>query len=184
RPMAPGEAFLGDVYRIFASDPARWARTVFIVTYDEHGGFFDHVPPQAVKSRNPNGIAFDTTGPRVPTIVAGAFAPQGVSKTVLDNTSILQLLAERFGPNGEAYSPEVAARTQQGIASVSSILSVDAANVAPAPMGVASRAPVVVPAPPTSSKLRAAFGVAAKNLVLQHKAEALAKYPELRGTMG
>jgi phospholipase C len=51
---------------------------VFIVTYDEHGGFFDHMPPLEVKYRNPNGVAFDTTGPRVPAIAAGPFAsPQG-----------------------------------------------------------------------------------------------------------
>src|SRR5450432_1653307 len=88
---------------------------VFLTTYDEHGGFFDHVSPLPVKYRNPNGVAFDTTGPRVPAIVAGPFAPQGVAKQPLDNTSILQLLAERFGHPGETFSAEVAGRRGQGI---------------------------------------------------------------------
>jgi phospholipase C len=66
--MAPGEVFLAQVYKWLSSDAKQWARTVFIVTYDEHGGFFDHVPPLEVKYRNPNGVAFDTTGPRVPVL--------------------------------------------------------------------------------------------------------------------
>ena len=69
--IAPGEVFLAQVYQWFSNDTKRWARTVFIVTYDEHGGFFDHVPPLPVKYRNPNGVAFDTTGPRIPAIVVG-----------------------------------------------------------------------------------------------------------------
>src|SRR5207245_11532931 len=44
-PMGPGEGFLADVYRAVTSNPERWKRTVMIVVYDEHGGFFDHVPP-------------------------------------------------------------------------------------------------------------------------------------------
>src|SRR5713101_9216496 len=102
--IAPGEVFLARVYQWFSNETKRWARTVFIVTYDEHGGFFDHVPPLPVKYRNPNGVAFDTTGPRIPAIVVGPFAPKTVSKEPIDNTSILQLIAERFGNAGEAYS--------------------------------------------------------------------------------
>ena len=44
--MAPGEAFLADVYMMLSRDEKRWSRTVFIVTYDEHGGFFPRSTPK------------------------------------------------------------------------------------------------------------------------------------------
>ena len=152
---------------------------VFLTTYDEHGGFFDHVSPLPVKYRNPNGVAFDTTGPRVPAIVAGPFAPQGVAKQPLDNTSILQLLAERFGHPGETFSAEVAGRRGQGIASASSVLSLAAQNT----KRLTLTAPAV-PATPTTpvapSNMRASFLRGAQQLRDQHQVEALAKYSELR----
>ena len=179
--MAPGEAFLAKVVGWLMSHPARWARTVLIVTYDEHGGFFDHVAPLPLKYRSPNGVSFDSTGPRVPAIVGGPFAPRGVCHAPLDNTSILQLLAEKFGKPGEAYSPAVLGRAAT-MASVSTVLSASAGNSAianiPAPC-------VALPTPaPTASGsvgLRAAFETSIKNLVERHQAEALAKYPELGG---
>jgi phospholipase C len=64
--------------------------TAIIVTYDEHGGFWDHVAP-------PNG---DTWGPgsRVPAIVISPFAKKGnVDHTVYDTTSILATIEKRFG---------------------------------------------------------------------------------------
>jgi phospholipase C len=154
------------------------------VTYDEHGGFFDHIPPLRVKYRNgAYGIAFDSTGPRVPTIVAGPFAPRGVAKEPLDNTSILQLLAERFGNAGEAYSSEVAGRMHQNIKSVSSVLSVNAGNITVCDVSAASATTAISGAPPhptVPNKLRLGFEQAAKDLVMKHQAEALTKYPELR----
>jgi phospholipase C len=178
--MAPGEAFLAQVYGWLTSNPERWASTVLIVTYDEHGGFFDHVPPLPLNYRGPNGVSFNSTGPRVPTIVAGPFAPRGVCKLNLDNTSILQLLAERFGRNGEAYSPMVTARAAT-MASVSSIVSANAANA-----GVASIAPPALLSPndptlPGNANLGAGFQQAAANLVARHRLEASAKFPELPG---
>jgi phospholipase C len=180
-PVAPGEAFLAEVYGWLTKDPARWARTVLIVTYDEHGGFFDHFPPQPVKYRNPNGVKFDSTGPRVPTIVAGPFAPRTVSKAILDNTSILQLLAERFGSAGEPYSAEVTGRALQKIASASTVLDANAANLQIAKPGPAPMIKAMTSAPHGSSELRNMFGGAVKTFLEQHYAEALEKYPELQG---
>jgi phospholipase C len=180
--MAPGEAFLAQVYGWLASNPARWARTVLIVTYDEHGGFFDHVAPLALKYRNPQaGVSFDSTGVRVPAIVAGPFASPGVSHTPFDNTSILQLLAERFGRPGERYSSTVAARAGT-MASVSTVLSATAANTAIAAIGSIAPSGSASPSLQGNANLRAAFNGAVQNLVSQHQAEALAKYPELRGS--
>ena len=167
---------VAQVYQTLAASPL-WHRSVFILTYDEHGGFFDHVAPLPVRFRHPGGVAFDTTGPRTPTIVAGPFARRGVSHALLDHTSILQLIAERFG-DGESYSPEVADRRRQGIASVSSILDAAAQNTQICTFG----APVIhrLPATPVDSELRTGFDGAIKELASRYETDAVAKYPELR----
>ena len=72
----------------------QWPRMAVIVTYDENGGFWDHVPP-------PSGPGWgDRWGPatRVPTIIVSPFARRGyVDKTPYDTTSILKLITRRFG---------------------------------------------------------------------------------------
>jgi phospholipase C len=76
------------------------------LTYDEHGGFYDHVAPPAAPK--PDDIpptppphspgAFDTYGIRVPAIVISPFAKKHfVSHTVYDHTSILRFIETRFG---------------------------------------------------------------------------------------
>jgi len=178
--MAPGEAFVAEVYKTLTANPAKWSRSVLVFTYDEHGGLFDHVAPLKVKYRHPNGVAFDTTGPRTPTILAGPYAPtRGVCHLQLDNTSILQLIAERFGSFGETYSAEVVGRMQQGIQSVSAVLDVSAANTKVCPLGAISA--VAAPTTVDNSDLRKGFDGAIRGLIGRHRVEAYAKYPELRG---
>ncbi|HEY7295231.1 MAG TPA: acid phosphatase [Dehalococcoidia bacterium] len=74
-----------------------WNDAVIVVTYDEHGGSFDHVPPPTLQK---DGARADQWGPgvRVPTIVISPFARQHfVDHTQYDTTSILKLIEERFG---------------------------------------------------------------------------------------
>jgi phospholipase C len=83
-----------------------WHDSVLFVTYDEHGGFYDHVAPPAAVA--PDGIApmlqpsdtvagFDNLGIRVPTVVVSPFSkPHFVSHTVYDHTSILRFIEKRF----------------------------------------------------------------------------------------
>jgi len=72
----------------------QWPKMAVIVTYDENGGFWDHVPP-------PSGPGWgDRWGPgtRVPAIVVSPFARRGyVDKTPYDTTSILKFITVRFG---------------------------------------------------------------------------------------
>lgn len=101
--VAKGQAFLADVYATLISNPARWARTMMVVTYDEHGGFFDHVPPIEIHT-TAGDHAFTTTGVRVPAFVISPQVGAGeVYRGLLDHTSFLQLLAEKFTP-GHGYS--------------------------------------------------------------------------------
>lgn len=178
--MAPREAFVAQVYRWLTANPAKWNRSVFALTYDEHGGFFDHVPPLRVGYSNRDGVAFHTTGPRTPTIVASPYAPaRSVCHLPLDNTSILQLIAERFGAVDESYSSDVLERAQQGIASISSLLDAASANTNVYDFAPAS-AVVTSPAAVINSIIRQGFGTSIKALIDRHPTEALAKYPSLR----
>src|ERR1051326_1714070 len=109
--IAPGEDFLRRVYRTLISNPDRWKKTAMIVSYDEHGGFFDHVPPLSI-SDTAGGKQFGTTGVRVPALVISPQVSPGTPfHGNLDHTSILQLLAARFTP-GKPNSAAVAARQQ------------------------------------------------------------------------
>ena len=99
-----GDAFLAEVFDAVASGPD-WSTTVLIVTYDEWGGFFDHVvPPRAAA---PNGVDPDLEGGkallgfRVPVVIASPFtrgdpANPKVDSAVYDHTSILKLVEWRW----------------------------------------------------------------------------------------
>jgi phospholipase C len=100
-----GDAFLAQTFHAVTSGPG-WKNTVFVVNFDENGGFFEHMaPPRAAA---PNGVDPDIVngktllGPRVPTVVASPFtrgnssAPR-VIDTVFDHTSALKLIEWRWG---------------------------------------------------------------------------------------
>ncbi len=99
-----GDTFLSRTFQAVAHSP-NWPRTVFIVVYDEWGGFFDHVaPPRAAA---PNRIDPDIVrgkallGMRVPAVIASPFtrgdpASPRVVSTVFDHTSILKLIEWRW----------------------------------------------------------------------------------------
>jgi len=119
-PMGPGERFLADTYRAVTINPERWKDTIMIVVYDEHGGYFDHVPPFAVTTRPPpdnqwaDPTPFTTSGPRVPAIIVSPLVRAGSSTNRrFDHTAILQLMADAFD-GGRPYSDEVAARHAEG----------------------------------------------------------------------
>ena len=67
-----GERFLADVYDAITSSPA-WAKTVFVINFDEWGGFFDHVPPGHGTRRQPRQHA--RRGFRVPALVISPAGP-------------------------------------------------------------------------------------------------------------
>ena len=101
-----GEALIKNVYETIRNSP-HWEDSVLIITYDEHGGFYDHVaPPKAVapgdKSTDPenNRFAFDFTqlGVRVPAVIISPLIPRGtIDHTVYDHTSVLATVEGIFG---------------------------------------------------------------------------------------
>ena len=94
-----GQAFIREVFNAFAASP-QWERGAFVLTYDEWGGFFDHVrPPLLPDARATRDLdrSFGLAGFRVPTIVASPYArPGAVDHGVYDHTSILRFLEWRF----------------------------------------------------------------------------------------
>ncbi len=100
-----GDLFLYQTFQAVARGP-KWANTVFIVNFDEWGGFFEHVaPPRATA---PNLVDPDLVkgkallGCRVPTVVASPFSRGNpfdprVSAPVFDHTSVLKLIEWRWG---------------------------------------------------------------------------------------
>ncbi len=91
-----GQQYLASVYNALASSP-QWKHTLLVVTYDEHGGFFDHVsPPKCVDDLASEG--FDQLGFRVPALIIGPYVKSGyVSSVVRDHTSALRHLQGMFG---------------------------------------------------------------------------------------
>jgi len=104
------------VITALTANPATWAKTVLFVTYDENGGFFDHVPPTTAPPGTPGEYLTvpavpDPTlegnpainGPiglgfRVPMTIVSPFSRGGfVSSDMFDHTSILSLIEWRWG---------------------------------------------------------------------------------------
>ena len=108
-----GENLVQNVLDTLTSNPEMWAHTLFVLHYDENGGFFDHVPPPvppagharantssmsplpstAVGIAGPVGLGF-----RVPCLLMSPFTMGGYTATeVFDHTSTLLLLERLFG---------------------------------------------------------------------------------------
>jgi phospholipase C len=95
-----GQAFMADVVHAFMESP-QFERGALFITYDEWGGFFDHVrPPRVPDQRNSRDIDKDygLMGFRIPTICVSPYARRGhVSHTVFGFESILKFICYRFG---------------------------------------------------------------------------------------
>jgi len=85
-PITSGEATMKQVYETLRASP-QWNQTLFIINYDEHGGFYDHVPtpqdgipkPDTFNApTNPSGFNFERLGIRVPAILISPWVDKGV----------------------------------------------------------------------------------------------------------
>lgn len=88
-----GEAFMNLVYSAITLSP-NWSSTALIITFDEWGGFFEHVPPQQAPDPNPQ---FALRGFRVPSLLISPWSRRGfVSTDVFDHTSFLKMIEWRW----------------------------------------------------------------------------------------
>jgi len=87
-----------------------WPDSLLIITYDEHGGFFDHVPPP---TDVPDDHGINRYGPRVPAIVVSPWVEKkAVSQTVFDHTSIIKTILSRFCADRNGRIPDMGARVR------------------------------------------------------------------------
>jgi len=104
--VAKGEALITRVYESIRNSPT-WPKSMLIITYDEHGGFYDSVAPGPAqppddggeKSKyNKNGFTFAQYGVRVPAVVISPWLPpKSVDHTIYDHASVLATLEWLFG---------------------------------------------------------------------------------------
>ncbi|MBP6633699.1 MAG: phosphoesterase [Kofleriaceae bacterium] len=91
-----GQQLIASIYIALATSP-QWKNCMFVITYDENGGFFDHVPPPTT-SDDFAAMGFGQMGFRVPTVVAGPYVKQGyASSVVYDHTSVLKHIEVTHG---------------------------------------------------------------------------------------
>jgi phospholipase C len=120
--IAKGEDLIRAVYNAVA-DPAIWAKTLLIITYDEHGGFYDQMIPPAApppgdaalnaqKAKTPPNppFAFDRFGVRVPAVIVSPWVkPKTVSQVPYDHTTVIKTVFELFGLQGRLTARDAAA---------------------------------------------------------------------------
>ena len=122
-PPAPptyGEQTASQIVGALTSNSDLWSKTALFITWDENGGFFDHVPPPTPPAGTPGEYVTAATLPdaaesirgpiglgfRVPLLIVSPFARGGlVSSDVFDHTSLLRFLETRFGAEVPNLSP-------------------------------------------------------------------------------
>jgi len=103
-----GEKLIADVFNALSATDL-WSSTLLLVTFDEHGGTYDHYAPQPTTATRPDnvviakgqpgysGFQFDRYGVRVPTVAISPWIPKAtVCNTVFDHTSIINTICARF----------------------------------------------------------------------------------------
>jgi phospholipase C len=128
--FARGEALIAGVYEALRRNPDLFARTLLVITYDEHGGLYDHVPPPAgvpapgddrsafarllhfIEHRRVRPFDFTLLGPRVPAVIVSPLIPAGtLIKRTHDHASVPSTLRALFAPDAapltarDAWSP-------------------------------------------------------------------------------
>lgn len=105
--MQAGQRFLADVVTAAMHSP-QWPETAIFVTYDEHGGLFDHVAPPNMPDDFPE--LGNPIGIRVPTMIVSPWAPKGkVASSIHDHTSITKFIQWRFLTGSPSLSKRNAA---------------------------------------------------------------------------
>ncbi|MGV2292401.1 alkaline phosphatase family protein [Trinickia sp. YCB016] len=105
--VRPAEKLVADIYSALRANEDVWKKTLYIIVFDEHGGYYDHVQPPATIS--PDGIPgrldqsylvpfdFDRLGLRVPCILVSPWFQAAVDSTVYSHSTIPGSVIEAFG---------------------------------------------------------------------------------------
>jgi phospholipase C len=144
-PMAWGEWVTSRVVSTLVGNPGLWAKTLLVISFDENGGYFDHVAPPtpapgtageyltlkelpsvAGGIRGPVGLGF-----RVPALLVPPFTRGGyVCSDVFDHTSMLKFLEIRFG----VHIPNISAWRRRTVGDLTTALDVTRPNASLPPL--------------------------------------------------
>ena len=97
-----GEKLIARIYDTLRGQEDVWRETLFVILYDEHGGFYDHVPPPAAvvpdETSARAAFGFDRLGLRVPAILVSPWVGEGIADhTTYDHTSLPATIKKMFG---------------------------------------------------------------------------------------
>jgi phospholipase C len=154
-----GEQLIKETYECLRSSP-HWDTSVLIITWDEHGGFYDHaIPPAAVSpgdtapsnKYNRYGFTFEQHGPRVPAIVISPLVPKNViDHRLYDHASIPATIEAAFGI-GYLTQRDAKANSLNALLSLKAPRSDTPATLPSSSIAVARRAVMDMSAPDLSS---------------------------------
>nr|WP_068469318.1 alkaline phosphatase family protein [Candidatus Protochlamydia phocaeensis] len=108
-----GENLLANIYTSLIANPEAWSKTLLIITFDEHGGLFDHVPPPKAippDEHAQNGFGFDRYGVRVPALFISPKISKGTvirsenPDVPFDHTSFISTLLQWKGINKRKWN--------------------------------------------------------------------------------
>jgi phospholipase C len=126
--LRAGQNLVLKLFHAIARSPL-WERTMVVVTYDEHGGFYDHVEPEAAED---DDKAFRRYGPRVPALVVSPWVNERqVSSVHFDHTSLIKTILLRFCRGQDGKIPNMGKRVQSAN-HLGELLTAEQARPAPA----------------------------------------------------
>jgi phospholipase C len=100
-----GPSWVASVVNAIGTSCGYWTSTAILITWDDWGGWYDHVPPYRIGQSNGWGLSY-VYGFRVPLLVVSAYTPRGyVDNDVHDFGSILRFIETNFGFIGEPLGP-------------------------------------------------------------------------------
>lgn len=111
-----GELFIAGVYNAIRKNETLWRNSILLITYSNHGGIYDHVPPPAAtpdgfvaqpeQTGTGRSFAFDRLGVRVPAVIVSPWIPKGtIDHTVYDHSSIPATASKLFLSGSQSSSP-------------------------------------------------------------------------------
>lgn len=132
------EAFLASVYKAVTTSP-QWKSSLLIVTFDEWGGFYDHVPPPAApipQGERDIGNTDGLRGFRIPTVLISPFVKRrSVSSKVYDHASVLALIESRWNLQSLTVRDASANNLRDEIDLGITVSAAPTIDVAPGPFG-------------------------------------------------
>jgi phospholipase C len=106
-----GQDLVLQIYDALVNSP-NWDQTLLIIFYDEHGGFYDHVPaPQS--PFKPDNSRYQTLGVRVPALLAGPRVKRVVCHDLFEHTSVMATILRRFAPDPQRALAAMPPRVRQ-----------------------------------------------------------------------